>query len=364
NKYPLVLPTIKAGRPAYKQDQIVIEDYLPSGFKLDLDQTVDANQDYTITFDEVTNYIKATLSETGLAKLNQDLTKDFDLTDLILFGAPQNDNGVYKNTYSLLIGDYKVYSNTVTIYTPGGDEPGNGGSTIQPVKKVQDLKGNDIHNKTVDKGQKIVYVGEWDLDQYKDIAAGAVAILKDHGYIENPDETKVIMHWDQATWTDALGRDVQGLTLYVIKNLADAPEFIKAIVKNSNIQIANNDEFGIWVADDPEAFYEMYMKQGIDLFVKVPATVKADVAGGAKIDNVMYQIDFGNGYVSNVVTNTVKEDPKPVPVPETPTPRPVPVQAAAMLPSTGENSSVLSVIGVIVLAVLGAFGFFKRQQEE
>ncbi|MGT2755542.1 GbpC/Spa domain-containing protein, partial [Streptococcus ovis] len=42
NKYPLVLPTIKAGRPAYKQDQIVIEDYLPSGFKLDLDQTVDA----------------------------------------------------------------------------------------------------------------------------------------------------------------------------------------------------------------------------------------------------------------------------------------------------------------------------------
>uniref|UniRef100_UPI000477D1BB SspB-related isopeptide-forming adhesin n=1 Tax=Streptococcus ovis TaxID=82806 RepID=UPI000477D1BB len=362
----------KAGRPAYKQDQIVIEDYLPSGFKLDLDQTVDANKDYVITFDEVTNYLKATLTDEGLAKLNQDLTKDFDLVDLILFGSPQNDNGVYKNTYSLLIGDYKVYSNTVTIYTPGSENPDNGGSTIQPIKKVQDLKGNDINNQTVDKGQKIVYVGEWDLDQYKDIAAGAVAIQKGFGYIDNYDETKVSLDLDNVTIKDSTGKAVEGLTAYVIKNLADAPEAIRKLVQDAGIEIGENDEFVIWVANDPQAFYDTYVKTGLDIFLEIPATVKKDVPGGEKIDNVMYQIDFGNGYVSNVVTNTVKEDPKPTPpvqpeaprpqAPVAPAPQTAPVQAAAMLPSTGETTGLLSVIGAMMLVMLGWIRFGERKE--
>lgn len=241
----------------------------------------------------------------------------------------------------------------------------------QPVKGVQDTNGNDINNQNVKLGDKIIYVGTWDNDQYKDIVTGAVAISKGSAWLENYDEKAGTPIWDEVSFTDSVtGKAVEGLKLYIIKNIADAPQAIKDLVKNSGENIEDNDEFAIWVADDYQAFFDTYQKTGHNIDFKMPFKVNPEFTGD-KFDNVIYQIDFGQGHVSNVVTNTVERPTPPTPEkPVTPTSeKPVtptsatPVQKGAVLPQTGsEGSSLLSALGLGILSILFGFSFAKKRE--
>lgn len=367
----LDLPTLNAGRPVYKDGDIIVTDALPVDLGLSVDEFKALNPDWVITFDEATNVFSAKPSEAELAKINQTGT-GYEFKDLKLPASPLNDNGTYENTYSLQLAGYKVYSNKVVYYTPGTDEPtdeNHGKTTIQPTKKVLDTNGNDINGKSVPLGGKIVYVAEWDNDQYKDIVAGALAISKGFGYIDNYDEKAVTLDMEHITIKTADGTDVTGLKAYVIKNLADAPQEIKDLVANAEIKIADNDEFVIWVAEDPKAFFDNYTSQGKDIFFTMPATVHTDFAGD-RFENVVYQIDFGNGYAGNVVYNTVER-----PTPETPQTPQTPVKAtpeapkgAVELPYTGDKGSSNNA-GLLasVMAVLGSLGLLvsgRKKQED
>lgn len=364
--FVLDLPTLNAGRPVFKDGEIVVHDALPSDMAHELATIQSLNPTWTFFYDEATNSYSAKPTEVELANINKtDVAYSFK--DLTLPVSPQNDNGTYNNTYSLALGGYLVYSNKVTFYTPGSDDPNDpnhGGSTIQPTKQVFDLEGNDINNKPVKAGQQIKYVGKWDLDQYKDIVAGAVAISKGFGFIDNYDETKETIDVKGTTIKSASGKDVTGLTPYVVKNLADAPQAIKDLVIASGVPIGDNDEFVIWVADDKQDFFDTYVVTGDSIFFTMPATIKDDVKTGDSIDNIVYQIDFGNGYAGNVVHNPVENPVEPTGTgSETPTPTPTPQPE---LPTTGDNNSnQIASLGLsLLMGAMGAvFGFRKKESK-
>lgn len=385
--YTLDVGSLTAGRPQLAENGgIIIYDSLPSGYVLseaEMEKTISEAEKlgFTTEYDEATSTFKFTLNADEIKKVNANrLTSDYDIPNPVIYGTPINDNATYINASTLVLtptdssgkelDKITTTSNKVVIYTAGTDDPEDkehGGSTIQPTKQVLDENGNDIDGKAVEKGQKIVYVGKWDLDQYKDIMAGAVAISKGFGFIDNYDESAVTMDIAGTTITSASGKTVTGLTPYVVKNLSDAPQEIKDLVVNAGIEIADNDEFVIWVADDPQAFYDEYVVTGDSIFFTMPAQVKDDFEG-EQFDNIVYQIDFGNGYAGNVVTNKVETpvEPETPAEPEVLKPTPeVPVVKASVLPETGETSNgMLATIGMFILTVLTAFTFGKSKKSE
>ncbi|MGT2754538.1 SspB-related isopeptide-forming adhesin [Streptococcus ovis] len=359
--YRLKTDVLKAGRKVVANGSYVIVDSLPQGYEIDLTKVETENPDFKVTYAKDNHTLTFVGKDSLVAAMNADLSKDYDVIDPIIRGLVLNDRATYLNNYTLQIGnDYKVYSNTVVVHTPPAPTP---------TKQVKDVSGVDIDGKLVNKGQVINYVRDWVLDQYKDIVANAVAIQKGFGKIDNYDETKVKFMSDKTTMIDSDGNTVTGLKAYVIQNIAEAPEEIKALVQNANVPIVENDEFVIWVAENPMNFYDKYVVTGKTITFTTPAEVLDSAVG--PIDNVAYQIDFGNGYVSNVVTNHVPPTPptqptKPTePIKPTPptTPPSVPVTPARFLPQTGEHQSPLTIIGATVLAVMGLLGLRKKEEQ-
>ncbi|MBY5035316.1 LPXTG cell wall anchor domain-containing protein [Streptococcus gallolyticus] len=380
--YELNAPTLKAGRPVYASGKG--QDALPSGYVTLVEETIKANEaNYVLTYNEASNTYDIAFTNDLVAKLNSDNASDFKLPNLVVVGFPSNDGATYENTWKLKLTEVPdsetpdkpgktttIYSNTVIIHTPGKDKPQepdpenpkHGGSVIKPVKKVLDKDGKDIDGKTVTQGDVITYVGKWDLDQYKDIVASAVAISRGFGYLDNYDESKVKFLTDTAkfnTKEDGTGQNVDGLKAYVIKDVSEAPKEIQDMLKKAGIEIAKGDEFVFWVAENPQEFYDKYVKTGTNVYMIANAETKAE----GKADNVIYQVDFGNGYVSNVVTINIvkpKEPAKPTPpVPQKETP----VAPASVLPHTGEASSIISYLGAALLAAVN-FLFLGKKKEE
>lgn len=301
---PFILQTeeMKAGRDVVKQGSYILVDHLPTGYKLDLKETQNANKDYTVTYDKATHTLTAVATETLVNAMNANLKAAFDTPDFTVIGSPQNDNGKYVNNYSLSINDYKVYSNTVTIYTPGGEKPENGGSTIQPRKKVVDDAGNDINNKSVLKTQTMNYIGTHNLDQYKGMKAGLASILKGFAFVDDylddgldGDSLKV------NSITAANGDDVSKLmTMYHVLSVDTLSEELRNLVLNSGISPVG--AFYLWVANNPEDFYSKYVQQGLDITYNLSFKIKDGFVKG-DITNQVSQIDFGNGYYGNIVVN-------------------------------------------------------------
>ncbi|MHC5840114.1 SspB-related isopeptide-forming adhesin, partial [Streptococcus pyogenes] len=58
--------------------------------------------------------------------------------------------------------------------------------------------------------------------------------------------------------------------------------------------------------EDPQAFYDSYVTQGQNITIITPMTVREEMANtGKSYANVAYQVDFGQAYETNAVTNQV-----------------------------------------------------------
>ena len=82
-------------------------------------------------------------------------------------------------------------------------------------------------------------------------------------------------------------------------------EKLRKIVTDSGISPVG--EFYMWTAKNPEAFYEAYVKKGLDITYNLSFKIKKTFTQG-DIVNAVHQIDFGNGYAGNKVVNHL---PKP-----------------------------------------------------
>ncbi|HEM5274562.1 TPA: LPXTG cell wall anchor domain-containing protein [Streptococcus suis] len=298
-----------------------MSDPLPAGFEIDREATAIKNTAWTVNYDENG---KTTLSATQatLDYLNANRNQDVVVPVATFVGRPINDGGTYKNTFTTIIatpkGEYKVVSNIPVIYTPGNDPgtprpphtPGGENPTpddnlIQPKKDVVDENGNSINGQSVLPNTVLNYVAEQDFDQYKGIVASQNAIGKGFLYVDDYldeaiDGTSLVVN----SITAANGDDVRELfDMIHVLSKDSLDEKLQALIKDSGISPVG--EFYLWVAKVPEAFYKAYVQQGLDITYNLSFKIKQDFVG--TITNQTHQVDFGNGYYGNIVTNEVPQ---------------------------------------------------------
>ncbi|HFR3622238.1 TPA: SspB-related isopeptide-forming adhesin [Streptococcus suis] len=313
-KWTLTNANLKAGRQ--EVTAYAMNDPFPAGFEIDRAATAAENTAWTVSYDE-NGKAKLTATDATLNLFNANRNQDVVVPVAYFVGRPINDGGTYKNTFTTVIttptGEYKVVSNTPVIYTPGSEDPRNPGgenptpydNLIEPKKDVVDENGNSIDGQSILPNTTLNYVAEQDLDQYKGIVASQNAIGKGFFYVDDYldaaiDGSSLVVNSIKA----ANGDDVRAMLDMIHVLSADTlDEKLQALIKESGISPVG--EFYLWVAKDPEAFYKAYVQQGLDITYNLSFKIKQDFVG--TITNQTHQVDFGNGYYGNIVTNEVPQ---------------------------------------------------------
>lgn len=289
---------LKAGREA--MTAIELNDPLESGYKLDEKATAQANPTFEFTHNgQGRTLIKFGASE--LAKANANLDKDYVMPQIKLIGTVLNDNGFYNNTYSMTLTTKSKKKYTVTSNTPKVKTPGS-----KPVKDVVDDKGVSINGKSVLPTTELNYKLTQNFSNYKGVEASKSAIMKNFLMIEDPDENALDTSTMRVKSIMAGNKEVSELLqMHRVLSKDTLDEKLRKIVTDSGISPVG--EFYMWTAKNPEAFYEAYVKKGLDITYNLSFKIKKTFTQG-DIVNAVHQIDFGNGYAGNKVVNHL---PKP-----------------------------------------------------
>ena len=310
-KFQLKTADLPAGRE--ETTSFVLVDPLPSGYQFSLEATKVASPDFDVTYDAASNTVTFKANTAALAALNADLTKAVKTVYPTVVGQVINDGATYTNNFTLTINNaYGIKSNIVRVTTPGKpndpDNPHN--NYIKPYKVNKNENGTVIDGKTVLAGSTNFYELSWDLDQYKGDKSSAETIAKGFFYVDDYPEEALDLRPDLVKITDASGKAVTGISVTDYASLEAAPASVQEVLKKAGI--TPKGAFQFFTADDPQAFYDTYVVKGIDLIIVTPMVVKAEMGKtGGNYENKAYQIDFGNGYESNIVINNVpKIDPK------------------------------------------------------
>ncbi|MDQ8759083.1 SspB-related isopeptide-forming adhesin [Streptococcus ruminantium] len=308
--------SLKAGRPVTTSYSMT--DPLPAGFEVDVKATAEKNSAWVFSYDENGRGV-LTATESTLKLLNANLNQDVGIPLAYFVGRTLNDGGTYKNTFVTNIGTpsgiYTTVSNIPVIYTPGndpktprpprepnGENPTPNDNLIQPKKDVVDEKGNSINGQSVLPNSTLNYVATQDFDQYKGIVASQSAIAKGFMYVDDYldkalDGQSMVVN----SITAKNGDDVRELLdMYHVLSQDTLDEKLQTLIKESGISPVG--EFYLWVAKDPEAFYKAYVQKGLDITYNLSFKIKKEFTEG-QITNQTFQIDFGNGYYGNIVTN-------------------------------------------------------------
>ena len=265
----------------------------------------------------------------------------------------------------------KTTSNKVSIKTA---------TAPNPVKEDLDEKGKNVDGQEVTENQHLTMQLDWDLSNDKGVNATPEMIKKGF-YFADPLDAKALEAGDlsKAQVLDQNGNKVSGISFHKYNSLSEAPEFIQEQIKDNDLAGRFNGPFVIAQADDPQAFFDKYVKTGSKLKVQIPVTVKKGFKGS--FSNTAYQFGFGKATPTNTVTNFVKPTPKtetpksstPSPkstpaTPSTPESNPVtpmtapeqpaapvsqPTEQQAQLPQTG-NSDDAALIGLAAAALIGS----------
>ena len=211
----------------------------------------------------------------------------------VITWKPIYDKGFYDNTYKVLVNNYEVFSNTVTNYTP---------KPPKPVKAVLDRAGKDLNGATTF-DRNVTFRLMTDYSPYTKTLASAQAIGKKFGIFDDVQDKAFTVDHSKIKMT-AAGKDVKNLfDMYHVLSDAGRTDAINKILKELNLQ--PKGEFYLWVAKDSKSFYQNYVKKNQNVTIELPA--KLLVKTGEKVENGFKQIDFGNGYKSNLVTIEVPD---------------------------------------------------------
>lgn len=176
-----------------------------------------------------------------------------------------------------------------------------------PSKDVVDEAGNSINGLSVLSNSDLNYVAKQDFSQYKGMTASKDAIAKNHIFIDDiKDEALDGKSMTVNSITASNGEDVsQLLEMHHVLSKEALDAKLQAIIAQSGLSPVG--EFYIWVAKDPSAFYQAYVQKGLDITYNLSFKVNPTFTEG-QIVNGVAQIDFGNGYLGNIVVNNL---PKP-----------------------------------------------------
>ena len=305
-EWELTTKPLPANREAITDFEIV--DALPSGFVLDVEASKKVSSDFELTYDEASHVVRIKGLENLKSKLNQDLSKEVLVPAPILVGKVTNDGATYKNNFQLKINNkYESYSNIVQVSTPGKpndpDNPNN--NLIQPLKHNYNKDKVIIDGKPVLAGSTNDYHITLDYDQYKGIKADPSAILKGFGAIDDYPEEAVTINQSDIRYIDSEGQEVAGISVYQYDSIdAVDNDKVKAFLASSEIK--PKGAFQVFLVDDPETYFNQYIKSGKSVTITNPMVTKEELRNtGKSFENTAYQVDFGNGYQTDTVVNNV-----------------------------------------------------------
>lgn len=308
--YPLTVDALSPNRA--QTTSLIFEDYLPAGYLFDKETTQKENGNYVLSFDATKNFVTLTAKENLLQEVNKDLTKVYQLNAPKLYGSVQNDGATYSNSYKLLLNKgttnaYTVTSNVVTVRTPGDGETT---TLITPDKNNENADSVLINDTVVALGTTNHYRLTWDLDQYKGDRSAKETIARGFFFVDDyPEEVlDVVENGTAVTTLD--GQKVSGITVKNYASLNEAPKDLQD--KLARAKITPTGAFQVFLPDDNQAFYDQYVQTGTSLALLTKMTVKDSLYSQTKTyTNKAYQVDFGNGYETKEVTNTlVSPEPK------------------------------------------------------
>ncbi|ORJ30599.1 agglutinin receptor [Streptococcus oralis subsp. tigurinus] len=304
-KFELKTEALTAGRP--KTTSFVLVDPLPTGYQFDLEATKAASKGFETSYDKASHTVTFKATEETLAAFNADLAKSFETLYPTVVGRVLNDGATYTNNFTLTVNDaYGVKSNIVRVTTPGKpndpDNPNN--NYIKPLKVNKNKQGVNIDGKEVLAGSTNYYELTWDLDQYKGDKSSKEAIQNGFYYVDDYPEEALTLQPELVKIRDLEGNLVSGISVQQYDSLEAAPKKVQDLLKKANITVKG--AFQLFSADNPAEFYKNYVAAGKSLLITDPMTVKPEFGQtGGKYENKAYQIDFGNGYATEVVVNNV-----------------------------------------------------------
>ena len=304
-QFALKTEDLPAGRS--ETTSFVIADSLPSGYEVDLEATKAASVGFDVSYDNANHTVTFKATTATLAAYNADTTKEVATLFPTVVGRVLNDGATYTNNFTLTVNDaYGVRSNLVRVTTPGkpddSDNPSN--NYIKPTKVNKNKAGLVIDGKEVLAGSTNYYELTWDLDQYKGDKSSKSTIQKGFYYVDDYPEEALELRPELVKLVDADGKAVAGVTVTHYESLETAPAAVRELLQKANITVKGS--FQLFAADDAQAFYDQYVVTGKSLTITSPMTVKEGMGRtGGKFENKAYQIDFGNGYATDVVVNNV-----------------------------------------------------------
>lgn len=176
-----------------------------------------------------------------------------------------------------------------------------------PSKDVVDEAGKTINGLSVLPNSELNYVAKHDFSQYKGMTASNDKIAKNFIFIDDYkdealDGKSMVVNSIKAK----NGEDVSSLLeMYHVLSKDTLDAKMKAFLAESGLSPVG--EFYMWVAKDSQAFYKAYVQKGLDITYNLSFKVNQSFTEGDIVNGVA-QIDFGNGYLGNLVVNDL---PKP-----------------------------------------------------
>lgn len=171
-------------------------------------------------------------------------------------------------------------------------------STPKPVKAITDNFGNNIDGaNTFDKNVKFSLTTDY--KPYSTFTADSKTHGKTWAMVDDVQDGAYMVDDNKITMKDSTGKDVKDLfNMYHVLSDKERTQEIQNILKEAGL--TPKGEFYLWVAKDSASFYKNYVRQAKNITIDLPAHLL--VEKGQIVKNDFHQIDFGNGYVSNLVT--------------------------------------------------------------
>lgn len=171
-------------------------------------------------------------------------------------------------------------------------------STPKPVKAITDNYGHNIDGaNTFDKNVKFSLTTDY--KPYSTFTADSKTYGKTWAMADDVQDGAYKVDDSKITMKDSTGKDVKALfNMYHVLSEKQRTKEIQSILKEAGLN--PKGEFYLWVAKDSALFYQNYVKQAKNITIDLPARLL--VEKGKIVKNDFNQIDFGNGFVSNLVT--------------------------------------------------------------
>ena len=176
-------------------------------------------------------------------------------------------------------------------------------STPKPKKAIVDTFGHNIDGATTfDKNVKFSLTTDY--KPYSTFTADSKNVAKTWALADDVQDGAYMVDDSKITMKDSIGKDVKALfNMYHVLSEKERTQEIQNILKEARLN--PKGEFYLFVAKDSTSFYQNYVKQAKNITIDLPARLL--VEKGQIVKNDFHQIDFGNAFVSNLVTVQVPD---------------------------------------------------------